>query len=66
MYQISLRFGFVKRVYPVQQLLLACMGGKSPQGMDGGIDGHIFTREGTLIASVAQEGMIRRRRPRPD
>ncbi len=28
--------------------------------------GHIFTRDGTLIASVAQEGMIRRRRPKPE
>ncbi len=27
--------------------------------------GHIFTRDGVLVASVAQEGLIRRRRPAP-
>jgi acyl-CoA thioesterase II len=28
--------------------------------------GLIFTRDGTLVASVAQEGLVRLRRPEPN
>ncbi len=48
----------------VDEWLLHVMESPSAHGGRGLVRGHIFTRDGVLVASTAQEGLIRQRQPR--
>jgi acyl-CoA thioesterase-2 len=45
----------------VDEWLLYAMHSPTAQGARGLVQGRIFTRQGHLVASCAQEGLIRRR-----
>jgi acyl-CoA thioesterase-2 len=51
------------RMHPLNDWLLYTMDSPSTQGARGFTRGSIYALDGTLIASVAQEGLIRIRRP---
>jgi acyl-CoA thioesterase-2 len=51
------------RPFRADDWLLYAQDSPSAQGARGFSRGLIFARDGTLIASVAQEGLIRKRRP---
>ena len=54
------------RPFRADDWLLYAQDSPNAGGARGFSRGLIFTREGTLVASVAQEGMIRLRRPQPE
>ena len=49
------------RPFRLDQGLLHCMHSPSASGARGLVLGSVFSRDGTLVASTAQEGLIRRR-----
>jgi acyl-CoA thioesterase II len=53
------------RPFRADEWLLYSMDSPAAAGARGFTRGSIFTRDGTLVASVAQEGLIRLRRARP-
>jgi acyl-CoA thioesterase-2 len=52
------------RPFRMDDWLLHVVESPSASGGRGLVRGRMFTRDGTLVASTAQEGLIRRRRPR--
>lgn len=54
------------RPFRADDWLLYAQDSPSAEGARGFCRGTIFSREGTLVASVAQEGLIRVRRPGPE
>jgi acyl-CoA thioesterase-2 len=50
----------------VDEWLLHVMDSPVARGGRGLVRGRIYTRDGSLVASTAQEGLIRQRLPRPD
>jgi acyl-CoA thioesterase-2 len=57
---------WLHRPFRADEWLLYAQDSPNLGGARGFSRGLIFTREGTLVASVAQEGMVRLRRPSPD
>lgn len=53
---------WLHRPFRADEWLLYAQDSPSAEGARGFARGNIFTRDGTLVASVAQEGMIRQRR----
>ncbi|MCP5432902.1 MAG: acyl-CoA thioesterase II [Alphaproteobacteria bacterium] len=53
------------RPFRMDDWLLYVQESPSASGARGFTRGQVFTREGVLVASVAQEGLIRRRPPKP-
>jgi acyl-CoA thioesterase-2 len=51
--------------FRVDDWLLYAIDSPAAQGGRGLVRGQVFTRDGRLVASTAQEGLIRRRPPRP-
>ena len=51
------------RSHPLDDWILYTQDSPSTQGSRGFTRGSLFARDGTLIASVAQEGLIRLKRP---
>ena len=54
------------RPFRADEWLLYVQDSPNLAGSRGFARGLIFARDGTLVASVAQEGLLRRRRPKPD
>ena len=52
------------RAFRADEWLLYAQDSPSGQGARGFCRGSIFSRDGVLVASVAQEGLIRERTPR--
>ena len=53
------------RIDTARARLLYVSDSPSAFGSRGFVRGQVFTREGVLVASVAQEGLLRLRAPRP-
>ncbi len=51
---------WIHRPFRVDEWLLYCMDSPSASGARGFTRGKIYTRDGVLVASVAQEGLVRR------
>ena len=51
--------------FRVDEWLLHVMDSPAAHGSRGLVRGRVFTRDGRLVASTAQEGLIRRRAPKP-
>jgi acyl-CoA thioesterase-2 len=51
--------------FRVDEWLLHVMDSPMAHGARGLVRGRVFTRDGRLVASTAQEGLIRQRAPRP-
>jgi acyl-CoA thioesterase-2 len=49
------------RPFRVDEWLLHAMDSPSASGARGLVRGRVFTRDGVLVASTAQEGLIRKR-----
>ena len=55
----------VPSAVPRRRVAPARHGSPAAQGARGLVRGRVFTRDGRLVASTAQEGLIRRRAPKP-
>jgi acyl-CoA thioesterase-2 len=53
------------RPFRADEWLLYAQDSPNASGARGFVRGQIFARDGTLVASVAQEGLVRERRPKP-
>jgi acyl-CoA thioesterase II len=53
------------RPFPRRRMAALCAGQSELSGSLGFSRGSTFTRDGILVASVAQEGLLRQRRSRP-
>ena len=56
---------WMHRAFRADEWLLYSIDSPSASGARGFVRGQVFTREGVLVASVAQEGLIRMREPKP-
>jgi acyl-CoA thioesterase-2 len=54
------------RPFRADEWLLYAQDSPNMSGARGFSRGSIFSRDGNLVASVAQEGLLRQRRPKPE